>query len=97
MLSLVFVCLSTGGPYDHYPDAFYLTLQGPQPHSLLVTSGGHHLRPVQTCSLQDPVTGADIWWPLKHVWYTPYWNAFLFVPEFNFLRKTQRQKKKLIN
>ena len=24
------------------------------PHPLLVTSGGHHWRPVQTCSLEDP-------------------------------------------
>ena len=44
-----------------------LTVQGPP--SLLVTSGGHHLRPVQTCSLQDPPplpTGADIWWISKN-------------------------------
>ena len=31
---------------------------------LLLTSGRHHLRPVQTCSLQDH--RADIWWVLKH-------------------------------
>ena len=49
---------------------------------LLVTSGGHHWTPVQTCSLEDPPIGADIWWPPKHVRlasrrYTSYWNAFL--------------------
>ena len=31
---------------------------------LLLTSGRHRLRPVQTCSLQD--RRADIWWVLKH-------------------------------
>ena len=42
----------------------------PFPSYLLVTSGDHHWRPVQTCSLQDPPspTGTDIWWwPLKQV------------------------------
>ena len=35
---------------------------------LLVTSGSHHWRPVQTFSLQDPhPTGSDIWWLLKQV------------------------------
>ena len=35
---------------------------------MLVTSGGHHWRPVQTCSLYDPTcTGADIWWLLTRV------------------------------
>ena len=35
---------------------------------LLVTYGGHHWRPVQTCSLQDcSPTSAFIWWPLKYV------------------------------
>ena len=53
---------------------------------LLVTSGGHHWRPVQTCSLEFTVRMphcTDIWWSLKHVWlasrwYACYWNAFLF-------------------
>ena len=41
-----------------------ITVQAP----LLVTSGDHHWRPIQTCSLQDPSpTGTDIWWLLKHV------------------------------
>ena len=47
----------------------------------LVTSGGHHWRSVQTCSLEKPHTGTDIWWP-KHVWlasgrYASSENAFL--------------------
>ena len=29
---------------------------------LLVTSGGQDQKPVQTCSLEDPHTDADIWW-----------------------------------
>ena len=54
----------------------------------LVTSGGHHWRPVQTCSLgltaQTPSTGTDIWWPPKHILlasgrYASYWNGFLFL------------------
>ena len=51
----------------------------PAPCPLLVTSGGHQWRPIQTCSF------GDIWWwplKLKHVWfpsgwYAPYWNASL--------------------
>ena len=40
-------------------DALDLTVQAPRhPHglgiSLVVTSGGHYWRPVQTCSLHDP-------------------------------------------
>ena len=31
-----------------------------------VLSGGHHWRPVQTCSLLDPPTGAGIWWLFKY-------------------------------
>ena len=51
---------------------------------LLVTSGGHHWRPVQTCSLRTPSTGTDVWWPLKYVQLTngrhvSYKNAFLFI------------------
>ena len=37
---------------------------------------GNHWRLVQTCSLQDLTTGADIWWLLKHP--RSYWNAFLY-------------------
>ena len=33
---------------------------------LLVTSGGHHWRTVQTCSFEDHPVGTDIWW-LKHI------------------------------
>ena len=70
-----------GVPCDHY-----LWCIGPHctdPHSghgtsldwtstpLLMTSGGHHWRPVQTCSLQEPplptATGTDIWSLLKYV------------------------------
>ena len=38
---------------------------GPGPCPLLVTSCGHHQRPVQTCSLDLTVQGptrSDIWW-----------------------------------
>ena len=43
--------------------------QGPQPAHLplLVTSGGHHWRPVQFYSLQDSPHGAEIWWLLQQV------------------------------
>ena len=67
------VCLSTGqGPHvtithDHVLD---LIVQTPPPPTwdlrIPVTSGGHHWKPVQTCSLQDPLpTSADIWRLLK--------------------------------
>ena len=59
------------------------------PSPLLVTSGGHHWRPVQTCSLDLTVQGAspittDIWWPPKHIQlangqYASYWNVFLLL------------------
>ena len=43
------------------------------PHCLgtpiLLTSDSHGWRPVQTCTLQDPLpTSPDIWWLLQHVW-----------------------------
>ena len=59
------VCLSTGGSYMTIThNAFDLTVQGILPQtwdltvqapSPLVTSGGHQWKPVQTCSLQDPL------------------------------------------
>ena len=86
----VCVC-SLGVPCDHYPSWIDFAIQGPKPqprlfwlpehgiltvhNPLIVTSGGHDWRPVQTCSLEDPphwswylvATEADIWWLLKHV------------------------------
>ena len=74
------VCLSVHrGPHltiTH--DALGLTVQGPPPalpppnidmgppqsHPLLVISGDHHWKPVQTCSFDDS-TGTAIWWS-KH-------------------------------
>ena len=39
----------------------------PQPVHYLVTSGGHHWKPVQTCSFEDPPAppGSEIWWPKR--------------------------------
>ena len=54
------------------------------PISLLLTSDGHHWRPVQTCLLQDSTpTNTDIWWIPKHILlasgqYVSYWNSVLF-------------------
>ena len=55
-------------------DALNLTIQdtpGQGPHctgtSLVVMSGGQGWRHVQTCSLEDPPTGAEIWWLMKHM------------------------------
>ena len=69
MFSVVSVCLSTGRrvPCEHYP---WLALtvqppppvQNPGPSPLLVTSGHKDWRANQTCSLQDPLPTADIWW-----------------------------------
>ena len=62
----------TGPPFS-LPDMWHgdLPPPSPGPHGtppqLLVTSGGHHWRSVQTCSLEDPHSGIDIWWPLKHI------------------------------
>ena len=56
------------------------------PGLLLVTSGDHNWRPVQTCSLVLIVQphSTDIWWSPKHIWlasgwYASYWNAFLLL------------------
>ena len=49
-------------PHTHTSWTWDLTVLGTP--LLLLTSGRHHLRPVQTCSLQD--RRADIWWVLKH-------------------------------
>ena len=49
------------------PDIEPRCTRTPSP-SLLVISGGHHWRPVQSCLVQNPCpTGAYIWWLLKHV------------------------------
>ena len=51
----VCMCVDRGSPSDHY-----LITQTPReirhgnPWPLLVTSGGHHWRPFQTCSFWDP-------------------------------------------
>ena len=80
-------------------DALDLTVQGPSPPDmgpsgllLLVTSGVHHWKPVQTCSLDFNVqgpTGADTWCTPKYIRlasgrYTPYWNSFLFLSALPF-------------
>ena len=54
-----------------------------QPYPLLVTYGGHHWRPVQNCSLQDPpppvLTSSDETGIVGvSGQYGSYWNAFLF-------------------
>ena len=51
------------------------------------TCGGHHWRPVQTCSFGNPLsTSGHIWW-LKHVRfpsgrYASEWNVFLSIHKF---------------
>ena len=66
------------------------------PTSLLLTSGGHHWRPVQTCSLEDqpplhPSGTGLYWWPPKRVWlasgqYASYWNTVLLNECWNLVR-----------
>ena len=54
--------------HEHDPGPGSPSVQGPSntpPHHLLVTSGGQDRRPVPTCSLEDPHTGTDIWWPVS--------------------------------
>ena len=55
-----------GTPPPSHLWTWNLTVQGPPP-PLRVTSGGHHWRPVQSCSLQDTPIIADILWLLEHV------------------------------
>ena len=66
------------------PQTWDMGTPGPSPFFLLVTSGSHHWRCVETCSLED-YPSTDIWWLPKHVWLTSrwhafYWNAFLLFP-----------------
>ena len=58
-----------------------------QLYPLLVTSGSHHWKPVQICSLDLTVQFPAHWYwqlvateacRLASAWYTSYWNAFLF-------------------
>ena len=64
--------------YDALNLTVYMT-RDPQ----LLTSGGQHWRPVQTCSLAPPPPGATSGGQSpKHIWfasgrYASYWNAFL--------------------
>ena len=83
----------SGYPRYHVQGSLLLLLMvsrggqtGPPYPLLLLASGGHHWKPVQTCSLEDlPLTGTDtLWQPPKHVQlasgqYASYWNAFLFI------------------
>ena len=67
------VCLSTGSPHvttthdELGPNMPPNTRHGTYP--LLLTSGGHHWRPVQTCTPEElPPHQSDIYWrPPKHV------------------------------
>ena len=77
------VCLCVhreGIPCDRYPSCIGPHCTGPPGSGpscrhgtwgpsmpLLVTTGGHHWRPVQTSSLEDPPPSTDIWWLPKHV------------------------------
>ena len=54
----------------HSPDMRHETSPSPGHETwypLLVTSGGDHWRPIQTCSLEDDPTTTDICWLLKYV------------------------------
>ena len=76
------VCLCTGGSH-----VTIVMMHWTSPYSrLLGTSGEQDRRTVQICSLEGnpPLTGADIWWLLKHIWssggrYASYWNAFFIL------------------
>ena len=50
---------------------------------MLMTSGGHHWRPVQICSIQDPPPRHPVAVEAGAVsvggWYASYLNAFLFI------------------
>ena len=78
-----------------HPDIRYGTPHhGPAQH-LLVTSDGHHWRPVQTCSFEDPPpppTGTDVWLlkhiPLARTRYASCWNDF-FV---KWMKRQHREK-----
>ena len=80
------VCLSVheGGHVTITHDALDLTYSPPRHGTpcppLLVTSGGHHRRPIQTCPLEDPLSVLTFGGGHRstHAWQagTSYWNAF---------------------
>ena len=81
-------CDLTGSPSVQglAPPPVYRTrstsLQGPAPISLLVKSGAQYRRPIQICSLEDPlVLTSGGYWKAPMV-CALYWNAFLFVNSF---------------
>ena len=61
---------------------------------LLLSCGGDHWRPIQTCSLEDlplPPHSTDIhWWSQKHIplasrCFASYWNGVLYFSIFHYL------------
>ena len=72
-------------PALHPPDIRHGPLQP------LVTSSGHHWRPGETCSFEEPPLSTDIWWPnciqLARGRYASYWNAFWLWREIPLLWK----------
>ena len=89
---------TSGGGSHHLSithDAFDLSIQAPPGHSpspgpLLVTSGGHDLKPVPTCSLEDMTWASE--------WYASYWNLFwLKICEYQNINQSVNWKNSNIN
>ena len=82
------VCLFTEGSlYGHYPWCIGPHCTAPPTPippryqiwgPVVLTSGGHHLRPVQTCSFEDTPLLPILTSGGQSGWYASYWNAFLF-------------------
>ena len=68
--------------YRSYPFPPDMGSQGPIVLPL-VTSGGHHWRPVQTCSLPEPslvlTSSGEVHRVCASMWYASYCNLFLFL------------------
>ena len=92
------------------PQTWDLTVPSPPPgygsskyrDALLVASGGHHSRSVQTCSLQDPppywyVVAIEAHTVGASGRYTSYWNAFLFIILFDAISMILKQILKFWN
>ena len=101
------ILLTGGGPYMTITyDALDLTVQGrlqpnpppprPEDSPLLLTSGGHYWRPVQTCHFRTPnwcwhlvvVEGVNVSASRQ---YASYWNTFLFPSAVNSGAKNMHQ------
>ena len=87
-----------GVPCGHYPGCIGPHCTGyPSPVPLVVTSVGHHWRPVQICSLEDPIVltfgshRRSVWrWQAGEMHPTGMLSCLILFPNFKFSTYSKR-------